>query len=86
MDKKFKIGNKKTFKLLGRKRNNGNNSMGNSMKNYKIMDLICSIDDFIYNKRNLKINDYDSFYKDIKCKLSKNKLNTNGFNVSKYFI
>ena len=84
--KKLIIGNKK--KLLGRKRHNNNkkvnyNSKYNPMRYSLMMDLTCSIDDFIYNKRNYKANDYDLFYKDIQLKLSKNKLNTNGFNVSK---
>ena len=86
--KKLILGNKK--KLLGRKRlnNNDSNKIVNSNNNYNstrhrfMMDLICSIDDFIYNKRNYKVNDYDLFYKDIQLKLSQNKLNTNGFNVS----
>ena len=47
-----------------------------------MMDLIYSIDDFIYNKRNMKINDYDLFFQDIELKIPKNKLNTNGLNVS----
>ena len=51
-----------------------------------MMDLICSIDDFIYNKRNIKISEYDSFFEDIKSKISQNQLNTNGLNVSIYLI
>ena len=47
------------------------------------MDLIYSIDDFIYNKRDFKLNGYDSFFQDIQLKLSKYKLNINGLNVSK---
>ena len=86
--KKLILGHKK--KLLGRKRLNSNdsNKIVNSNNNFNstrhrlMIDLICSIDDFIYNKRNYKINDYELFYKDIQLKLSQNKLNTNGFNVS----
>jgi hypothetical protein len=48
------------------------------------MDLIYSIDDFIYNKRDFKLNGYDSFLEEIQLKISKNNiLNTNGLNVSK---
>ena len=50
------------------------------------MDLIYSIDDFIYNKRDFKLNGYDSFFQDIQLKISKNKLNTSGLNVSKIFF
>ena len=78
--KKEIIGNKK--RMLGRKRSN----MPNSMKHRLMMDLILSIDDFIYNKRNLKINEYDLFFEDIQLKISQNKLNTNGLNVSKYIL
>ena len=69
-------------KLLGRKRKNA----PNSVKHHLMMDLICSIDDFIYNKRNIKITEYDSFFEDIQLKISQNQLNTNGLNVSIYLI
>ena len=69
-------------KSLGHKRKN----VPNSVKHYLMMDLMCSIDDFIYNKRNIKISEYDSFFKEIQSKMSQNQLNTNGLNVSIYFI
>ena len=40
-----------------------------SVKHHK-WDLICSIDDFIYNKRNIKIVEFDSFFEDIQWKIS----------------
>ena len=77
--KKFIIFGKKKS-VLGRKRSDNSNSL----RHHLMMDLIYSIDDFIYNKRNMKINDYDLFFKDIELKIPKNKLNTNGLNVSEY--
>lgn len=74
--KKLIFGNKK--KVLGRKRS----EKSYSLNHHLMMDLIYSIDDFIYNKRNMKINDYDLFFQDIELKIPKNKLNTNGLNVS----
>lgn len=79
----YKNGNRKKilFKkngMLGKKRN----FLSNTKKNCLINDLIYSIDDFIYNKRDFKPNDYELFFKDTKIKLSKNRLNTNGLNVS----
>ena len=75
---RINIGNKK--KSLGRKRKN----FSNSVKHHLIVDLIYSVDDFIYNKRNFKINGYESFFQDIQLKISQTKLNTNGLNVSIY--
>lgn len=68
--------------ILGRKRN----SISNSVKNYLMMDLAYSIDDFIYNKRDFRINGYDSFFLNIQSKISKNSLNNHGLNVSVYFL
>lgn len=65
-------------KILGRKRH----SVSNSVRNYLMMDLEYSIDDFIYNKRDFRINGYDSFFQNIQSKISKNALNTHGLNVS----
>ena len=64
--------------MLGKKRN----FISISKKNGLINDLIYSIDDFIYNKRDFKTNDYELFFKETKIKISKNSLNTNGLNVS----
>ena len=68
-------------KILGRKRN----SVSNSVKNYLMIDLEYSIDDFIYNKRDFRINGYDSFFLNIQSKISRNVLNTHGLNVSLYY-
>lgn len=76
-EEKINVGYKK--RLLGRKRK----TISNTVKHHLIMDLIYSIDDFIYNKRDFKLNGYDSFFQDIQLKLSKYKLNINGLNVSK---
>lgn len=76
-EEKINVGYKK--RLLGRKRR----TIPNTVKHHLIMDLIYSIDDFIYNKRDFKLNGYDSFFQDIQLKISKNKLNTSGLNVSK---
>ena len=64
--------------MLGKKRNFISISKKNGLRN----DLIYSIDDFIYNKRDFKTNDYELFFKETKIKISKNRLNTNGLNVS----
>lgn len=79
-EEKINVGYKK--RLLGRKRK----TIPNTVKHHLIMDLIYSIDDFIYNKRDFKLNGYDSFFQDIQLKISKNKLNTSGLNVSKIFF
>ena len=64
--------------MLGKKRN----FVSSTNKKGLINDLIYSIDDFIFNKRDFKPNDYELFFKEIKIKISKNRLNTNGLNVS----
>ena len=47
-------------------------------------ELICSIDEFIFHKRDVKLfNGYDSFFNDMQTKISESKLNTNGLNVRK---
>jgi hypothetical protein len=77
-NEKKRPGRKKRF--LGKKRKN----ISHTVKHRLIMDLIYSIDDFIYNKRDFKLNGYDSFFEEIQLKISKNNiLNTNGLNVSK---
>ena len=45
------------------------------------LDLIYSIDDFIFNKRDYKLNDYDVFFMQIQDKIINNKLNTNSLHV-----
>ena len=82
-DSIYKNGNRKKiiFKkngMLGKKKI----FLSSSKKNCLINDLIYSIDDFIYNKRDFKPNDYELFFKETKIKISKNRLNTNGLNVS----
>ena len=64
--------------MLGKKRKASSHIKSNSL----MMDLTYSIDDFIYNKRDFKTNDYELFFKETKIKISKNRLNTNGLNVS----
>ena len=76
--KKFK-GIKK-MKFLGNKRN-----ITESRNNYNMTkELICSIDEFIFHKRDVKLfNGYDSFFNDMQNKISESKLNANGLNVRK---
>ena len=80
--KKFKT--IKRMKFLGNKRNlneNKNNYNCNMTK-----ELICSIDEFIFHKREVKlINGYDSYFYDMKKKISESMLNANGLNVRKIF-
>ena len=78
--KKFKT--IKKMKLLGKKR-----KIYDSRNNYNCnmtKELICSIDEFIFHKREVKlINGYDSFFDNMKKKISESLLNTNGLNVRK---
>ena len=76
--KKFK--SIKKMKFLGNKRN-----FTESRNNYNMTkELICSIDEFIFHKRDVKLfNGYDSFFNDMQTKISESKLNTNGLNVRK---
>ena len=69
----------KKMKYLGNKRN-----FGESRNNYNMTkELICSIDEFIFHKRDVKLlNGYDSFFNDMKKKIAESKLNANGLNVS----
>ena len=78
--KKFKA--IKKMKFLGNKRN-----FTESRNNYNMTkELICSIDEFIFHKRDVKLfNGYDSFFNDMQKKISESKLNTNGLNV-RYII
>jgi len=78
--KKFK--SIKKMKLLGKKRNLDSRNNYNMTK-----DLICSIDEFIFHKRDVKLfNEYDSFFKEMQNKISESKLNTNGLNVRKLIL
>ena len=76
--KKFK--SIKKMKFLGNKRN-----FGETRNNYNMTkELICSIDEFIFHKRDVKLfNGYDSFFNNMQNKISESKLNTNGLNVNK---
>ena len=67
----------KKLKFLGKKR------LGESRNNYNMTkDLICSIDEFIFHKRDVKLfNGYDDFFENMKKKISDSRLNTNGLNV-----
>ena len=71
------------MKFLGNKRN-----FGESRNNYNMTkELICSIDEFIFHKRDVKLfNGYDSFFNNMQNKISESKLNTNGLNVNKNII
>ena len=81
--KKFKT--IKKIKLLGKKRNifkSKNNYNSNMTK-----ELICSIDEFIFHKREVKlINGYDAYFNEMKKKISESILNTNGLNVRKILL
>ena len=68
--------------MLGKKRHISSHIKNNSI----MMDLKYSIDDFIYNKIDFKINNYNSFFKDIKTKMSESELNENGLQVRQYYI
>ena len=74
-----KLGTLKRLKFLGKKR------FGDSRNNYNMTkDLICSIDEFIFHKRDVKLfNGYDDFFNNMKKKISESRLNTNGLNVRK---
>ena len=75
-----KVKSIKKMKFLGNKRN-----FTESRNNYNMTkELICSIDEFIFHKRDVKLfNGYDSFFNDMQTKISESKLNTNGLNVRK---
>ena len=79
--KKFK--SIKKMKFLGNKRN-----FGETRNNYNMTkELICSIDEFIFHKRDVKLfNGYDAFFNNMKNKISESKLNTNGLNVNNNII
>ena len=67
----------KRMKFLGNKRNIHENKNNFNMSK----ELICSIDEFIFHKREVKlINGYDSYFDDMKKKISESTLNTNGLN------
>ena len=76
-----KLGPFKKLKFLGKKR------FAETRNNYNMTkDLICSIDEFIFHKRDVKLfNGYDDFFNNMKKKISESKLNTNGLNVRKYY-
>ena len=47
-------------------------------------ELIYSIDEFIFHKREVKlINGYDAYFNEMRKKISESILNTNGLNVSR---
>ncbi len=74
--KKFKT--IKRMKFLGNKRNIHENKNNFNMTK----ELICSIDEFIFHKREVKlINGYDSYFDDMKKKVSESTLNSNGLNA-----
>ena len=77
-----KLGPFKKLKFLGKKR------FAETRNNYNMTkDLICSIDEFIFHKRDVKLfNGYDDFFNNMKKKISESKLNTNGLNVRKNII
>ena len=81
--KKFKT--IKKMKFLGKKRNifkSKNNYNSNMTK-----ELIYSIDEFIFHKREVKlINGYDAYFNEMRKKISESILNTNGLNVSKILL
>ena len=79
--KKFKT--IKKIKFLGKKRSLYKNNYNCNMTK----ELICSIDEFIFHKREVKlINVYDSYFNDMKKKISETQINTNGLNVRKKYI
>ena len=70
----------KKMKFLGKKRNLFKNNYNCNMTK----ELICSIDEFIFHKREVKlINGYDTYFNDMKKKISETLINTNGLNVRK---
>ena len=78
--KKFRTIKKKIF--LGKKRILAKNNYNCNMTK----ELICSIDEFIFHKREVKlINGYDSYFNDMKKKISESVINSNGLNVRKYY-
>ena len=78
--KKFRTIKKKIF--LGKKRILTKNNYNCNMTK----ELICSIDEFIFHKREVKlINGYDSYFNDMKKKISESVINSNGLNVRKYY-
>ena len=82
----YNIKNTKKFKTIKRRKFLGNKRKYNESKNIynsnMTKELICSIDEFIFHKRELKlINGYDSYFDEMKQKISKSMLNTSGLNV-----
>lgn len=79
------INNHKKFGAIKKMRFLGKKRLGESRNNYNMTkDLICSIDEFIFHKRDVKLfNGYDDFFNNMKKKISESKLNTNGLNVRK---
>jgi len=67
------IKNAKKFKAIRKMKFFGNkNNFPESRNNYNIIkELICSIDVFIFHKRDVKLlNGYDSFFNDMKTKIA----------------
>ena len=82
--KKFKTIKKP--KYLGKKRNLYKHIHNSNMTNMT-KELICSIDEFIFHKREVKlINGYDTYFHDMKKKISESVINTNGLNVRNNII
>ena len=82
----YNIKNTKKFKTIKRSKFLGNkrkyNENKNSYNSNMTKELICSIDEFIFHKREVKlINGYDSYFDEMKKKISESMLNTNGLNV-----
>lgn len=81
--KKFKT--IKKMKFLGKKRNifKSKNIYNSNMTK----ELIYSIDEFIFHKREVKlINGYDAYFNEMRKKISESILNTNGLNVSRILL
>ena len=83
------IKNAKKFKAIKKMKFLGNKRHFNESRNCYNMtkELISSIDEFIFHKRDVKLfNGYDSFFNDMKIKISETKLNSNGLNVRKKIL
>ena len=84
---KLNINNKSTKKFMSLKKLKflGKKRFNDSRNNYNMTkDLIFSIDEFIFHKRDVKLfNGYDDFFNNMKNKITESKLNTNGLNVRK---
>lgn len=71
--------------IISNSNKNSSNNLINYNNNYQgkhFLDLIYSIEDFIYSKRDFIPQDLDNFFETIQEKISLRKLNPNGFKVS----